>query len=824
MVDLTRDIDIGIGSKRSTAGASRVRRALDSIKNKSRQVHRSGERDAKRHAKSLGFLRTAALAVTGVLAAKSLLRSQIEFGQAISDLSAITGAVGKDLDFLTQKSKEFGETTTLSASQAAEAFRVIASAKPDLLESVDALALVTQEAIVLAEATGDSLPTAANVMASSLNQFSAGADQASRFINVLAAGSKRGAALVGEMGEALKFAGVIASKQAKLGFEETNAALQLLSTFAIKGGEAGSQLRGILLGLTTQSNDAFNPAIVGLGTALDNLAVSELSAGEALKLFQRRNLAAATVLIENRDKLATLTAQLTGTNIAYEQQAIRVDNLSGDLKGLKSAYEGVELTIGRKLNGTLRVLTKSATENLRALARNPLLQERTSQVLDLIHRALEDVRISFEQVKDIVTETGGGAAVFEGIWTEAIQNIVKWTKFLWEQFVIGGPANLKLGFTFMIAAADRFRIFLVEKIRLATFSIILSFQEMANTVGRVFDSLKVTINSAIDAIIGGVQQRLFGLARGLANLGFEERAREVVDLGIAIGKLATFEAAATAEAKKNEDVRKAQIALIDELIRETQERAEIERQASKDAVAGAVAERDATLETIKALRTKRKEIQDGASTTDTGGVSPTKDPLVQLPEDAADAYENLGDVQREVVDSMADGISDMAAQGKLDFASLAASIIQDLIRIQLQASLTSIFANIIGNFGNSASSTSASTGTGGSPVTGLAHGGSFRIGGGGGTDSQVAIIKASPNETISVRTPQQVREEKVSGSPVKVRFVVNNFTDSKVEATQAQDIDGNVLIQASIVAVSQNIVRNGEVFQALQSRNRLQRR
>lgn len=816
MADLKRNIDIGIGSQVAKAGAAKVRAALDSIKRKSRAVANSATKDSQRMARGYSTFLKVFASLGGALAARGIITSTKDFGQAVADLSAITGATGEDLEFLSQKSKEFGETTTLSASQAAEAFRLIASAKPDLLDSVDALSQVTEEAIALAEATGSTLPEAADTLGSSLNQFNSGADQASRFINVLAAGSKFGAAQVGEMAEALKFAGGIASNMAKISFEETNASLQLLSQFAIKGGEAGTQLRMILLSLETQANDKFKPSVVGLQGALDNLAAAQLDSGEAAKLFGSRNVNAANILIAQRAKVEDLTGKLTDSTVAYEQQARRVDTLSGDVKALKSAYEGLELTIGSELNGALRALTQNATENIRALARNPLLKSGTRAILDTIHRAIQDIGLAWDQWSDIVTGSTGGAIVWQSVWQQAIENVVKWTKFLWDQFVIGGPANLKLGITLMIAAFDRLRIAVTEKVRVLTIGMAASFStvatnivgtfkqirpqvelvftQMAHAIGRTFDTIKVTIASAIDAIVGEVQQKVFDVARTLANMGFEERAREMTDLGIAMGALANNADAARTAALANEVARRAERNSIldvldaikqekeekvrlaqeaaDELIRETLDVAEAQRIASQVAVQGAIAERDATLEAIEALRTKRREIQDGeaAGTEGEGPLAIT--PTVDTGE-AEDSIKELGEKGQIVADGIADGFSEAANTGKLSFADMAKSIIQDLIRIQIRALVVKAITAAIGGFkGGGTFDVGTSP-----PVPGFATGGEFKVGGQGGSDSQLVAFRASPNETVSVRTPQQQQKAKDAGGGVTI--VQNNNIDAR---------------------------------------------
>ena len=53
-----------------------------------------------------------------------------DFEKQISGLSAITGAVGKDLDFMAKKAIEFGVELKKSAKDVVEAFQLVGSAKP----------------------------------------------------------------------------------------------------------------------------------------------------------------------------------------------------------------------------------------------------------------------------------------------------------------------------------------------------------------------------------------------------------------------------------------------------------------------------------------------------------------------------------------------------------------------------------------------------------------------------------------------------------------------------------------------------------------------
>lgn len=325
--------------------------------NRTRGAFKQVRGDLNKTKQATKELKTATAALLGTYAlfrvAGKTLDVWRQFGATMADLSAITGATGKDLEFLKKKSLEFGEATTLSASQAAEAFKLVASAKPDLLENGKALAQVTKEAITLAEASGSTLPDAAKTLGVALNQYGAGAEEASRFINVLAAGSQKGASEIADTAEAIKVAGLVAAGS-NTSFEEMNAAIQVMSTVALKGSEAGTGLRNVYLNLANQSNDKFKPALVGLTQAMENIREAGLSDVEMLEIFGKKNIVAAKALVNNAAKLGKMREAITGTTTAYEQASVKVDNLDGDMKKMGSVWESVALMIGETFNPALR--------------------------------------------------------------------------------------------------------------------------------------------------------------------------------------------------------------------------------------------------------------------------------------------------------------------------------------------------------------------------------------------------------------------------------------------------------------------------------------
>lgn len=322
-------------------------------------------RQGKETKKATDSLMSSVKSLVGTYVGFQTLRSIVdqhrEFTKAISELSSITGATGRDLQFYKEQALDLGRTTTFSAQEVAAAFKLVASAKPDLLESKEALASVTGEVLTLAEASGMALPDAAKALGGALNQFGASADEASRYINVLAAGAKLGSSEINETSEAMKNSGAVASSLG-LSFEETNAAIQALSAVSIKGAEAGTGLRGVLLKLSTQSRDEFNPEIVGLSTALKNLQDAELSTAEKSELFGQESITAATALITQAGAVEELTKSLHGTQTAYEQASINTDNLDGDMKSLSSSWSGAALILGDVFNPALRLTTQFLTK------------------------------------------------------------------------------------------------------------------------------------------------------------------------------------------------------------------------------------------------------------------------------------------------------------------------------------------------------------------------------------------------------------------------------------------------------------------------------
>ena len=280
------------------------------------------------------------------------IRTAFNFEKSMSYLSALTGKTGKDLETLKEYAIELGSTTTLTASQVADAFRLIGSQQPQLLESSEALRDVTKAAIRLSEASGMELATASQTLSTSINQMGGDSSNAAKFVNVLAAASQKGAGDIAWLGEAITKSGTYA-KAVGASYESLVANLETLAKAGYDASTAGTALRSIILALEKQADDNLKPSVVGLTEAFENLGKQHLSIGEYANLVNQRFAAQAMTLAENAAQSKAMTEAITGTNIAEEQADTNTTNLAGSLKALSSAWEGLNLHINSS-NGLLK--------------------------------------------------------------------------------------------------------------------------------------------------------------------------------------------------------------------------------------------------------------------------------------------------------------------------------------------------------------------------------------------------------------------------------------------------------------------------------------
>jgi len=285
-----------------------------------------------------------------------------DFEQSLADLSSITGATGKDLDFLKNSAIDLGQKVDGGAKAVVEAYKLIAGAKPELLSNVKALNQVTQAAVTLSQAAGMELPEAATALTDALNQFGAGADEAQLFIDALANGAKFGSAEIPQLTEALLKFGAVA-RSSNINIKESAALVELLAENGLKGADAGTALRNILLKISAPdalpklaraefeklgiSMETLRDKTIPIQQKLELLKPLLKDNASIVKVFGLENATAAINVLSHTDRLKELIGQMSEVGTAEEQAATRMNTLTGKTELLKSTYDSLVLSIGQ---------------------------------------------------------------------------------------------------------------------------------------------------------------------------------------------------------------------------------------------------------------------------------------------------------------------------------------------------------------------------------------------------------------------------------------------------------------------------------------------
>ncbi|MGM9754730.1 MAG: phage tail tape measure protein, partial [Parabacteroides sp.] len=322
--------------------------------------------------------------------------SGIQFEQNLANLSSITGLIGDDLQYIADKAKETGKASGLGAAGAVDAFALLASQIQIDKIGMEGLAMLQRETITLAQASGMNMTDAATAMAATINQFGLQADQANRVINVLAAGSKYGAAEIGELSQSFKVTGSVAAA-AGLSVEQTAGALEVLSKSNLKGAEAGTALRNIIVKL--QTTLGLDLSKTGLANALEALQPKLEDTAYLAKLFGAENLAASQFLIKNADAVREMTDSVTGTNVAMEQANIRTNTTAEAMKRMQARIDGFKISLFEATGGLSAVAAEVAGWGVTIAQLYPVLGTLNSKFgklitsLPVISTYLQDVKL-----------------------------------------------------------------------------------------------------------------------------------------------------------------------------------------------------------------------------------------------------------------------------------------------------------------------------------------------------------------------------------------------------------------------------------------------
>lgn len=282
-----------------------------------------------------------------------------DFNDGMARVHAVTQAGADDMKMMSDEAKRLGATTAYTAAEAAGALENLTRNGLNAAQATNALSPTLQ----FAQANTIGLAEAADIMTNVSNGFNTGVEGMAHVSDSLSYTASHSATNVSQLAEALKNAAPFGHALGQP-IEEVNSALGVLADVGIKGSDAGSALRMVMLGLATStakqqkvfekygiSIDQQSLKTDGLTKTLEKLRDSGImssasSANDLADVFGRRVSPQAMALLNNIDALQTKLGGLQeAQGTTGDMFEVSMSTVTQEIKGLQSAWEAFLLSI-----------------------------------------------------------------------------------------------------------------------------------------------------------------------------------------------------------------------------------------------------------------------------------------------------------------------------------------------------------------------------------------------------------------------------------------------------------------------------------------------
>ena len=373
---------------------------------------------------------------------KNGLNTIKNFEKGMSEVRAITGAVGEAFKELQDNAIKLGSSTSKSAIQVAGLQKEFAK----LGFSTKEIIAATEATIDLSIAADTDLANAAKVAASTIRGFNLSTAETRRVTDVMAKSFTTTGLDIEKFSVAMANAQV-ASKSTGVSLEQTAAMLGTIVDTGTDASKAGTDLRAILSRLSKQG--------LTLSDAYNKVNNSTNKVVTAMGLVGDRAFSSLITLSENKEKVDELTTSYKdASGAAAEMAKIMEDNLTGDISKASSAWEGFILGLNNgtgALSNASRAIVQFGTRAVQSLSILDLWfkkEERftTKDFEKLLNAAgivetesgktIEEIINNFEklnskldsvgfeenleiiqkQFTDLFTEAGESATAIAGLW------------------------------------------------------------------------------------------------------------------------------------------------------------------------------------------------------------------------------------------------------------------------------------------------------------------------------------------------------------------------------------------------------------------------
>lgn len=295
----------------------------------------------------------------------------VDYDQGLKDLQAITQATTAEVRIMAIAIKDVASKTKFSASETANAMRILGQAGLSAAESIAVLPAVAN----LATGTLASMETAVDLVTTAIRVFGIQATQSATVADIFANAVNASKLTIDKLRIAMNYVGPVAAS-ANISLQETAAAMMTLANSGIRASTIGTGLRRVLAELVDPSKKLrkaaeeagislaeLDPSTAPLSAVLAKLGIVLNTTGVAFDLFGKRGAAAALAL--TADVTGGFESSLESANrfgTAATMAATQMEGLGVAFKNLKDKISLIAVALG---DSGLTLVLKGVVDLLR---------------------------------------------------------------------------------------------------------------------------------------------------------------------------------------------------------------------------------------------------------------------------------------------------------------------------------------------------------------------------------------------------------------------------------------------------------------------------
>lgn len=361
-----------------------------------------------------------------VEAAEYVVEVGSSFEAGLSEVEAISGATGSELETLESKAKSLGSSTKFSATEVAGAMTNMSLAGWSVNQTLSGIDGVLQ----LAAASNMDLADASQVVTDNISSFNLEASQSTHIADMMAYAQANSSTTAAELGEAYKNCGANMNAAGQ-DIETTTSFLEALANNGLRGSEAGTSLAAVMRDMTSKMKDGkiaigdtsvavmdssgnfrdMTDILKNVENATDGMGDAQKQAA-LMSTFTSDSIKGLNMLLNTgADQVAGYEDSLRNCSGAASDMADTMqDNLQGKLTELSSATEGLGIAVYDYISGPLQGGVELLTDVVSGLTDAITPQKDAMEdMYDSVIQSSEDLKNNMQSIDDQFTGAMNGA-------------------------------------------------------------------------------------------------------------------------------------------------------------------------------------------------------------------------------------------------------------------------------------------------------------------------------------------------------------------------------------------------------------------------------